>query len=277
MKAIIFARVSTQEQEEGYSIPAQIKRMCDYAQKKLLPVDKVIKITESSSQEVRTKFNELISYIKSSHETFCLITDTVDRLQRSFRETPILDDLRKKGKIEMHFLRENLILNKNTNRSMLTFWDMSVLLASSYVRNIGDNVYRSMAYCAKEGKCMYKHPFGYKKDYSLDPHHSILVKKVFDLYGTGTYSFEQIVKLLSHEYKFTKRGIQTILRNEFYMGKVKFSDGRYEHNYPKIISKNKFDKIQTILKKRCKSHRSRDIYGNITTPGEVPKGQTSIF
>ena len=49
MKAIILARVSTKEQqEEGYSIPSQVRRLTEYAQKKQLTVYKTFQITESS-------------------------------------------------------------------------------------------------------------------------------------------------------------------------------------------------------------------------------------
>ena len=41
MKAIILARVSTKEQEDGQSIPAQVRRLTEYADKKQLSVIKV--------------------------------------------------------------------------------------------------------------------------------------------------------------------------------------------------------------------------------------------
>lgn len=57
MKAIILARVSTKEQqEEGYSIPAQVRRLSEYAQKKQLTVYKTFQITESSSLDTRKEF-----------------------------------------------------------------------------------------------------------------------------------------------------------------------------------------------------------------------------
>ena len=63
-----------------------------------------------------------------------MVTDTVDRLQRSFRETPLFDELRKEGKLELHFLRENLIVSQHANSSQLMQMGHGCTLASSYVR-----------------------------------------------------------------------------------------------------------------------------------------------
>lgn len=40
MKALLLARVSSKEQEEGQSIPAQIRRLTEYAQKRVLRLNK---------------------------------------------------------------------------------------------------------------------------------------------------------------------------------------------------------------------------------------------
>src|SRR3989344_6153418 len=125
MKSLILARVSTREQaEEGQSIPAQTRRLTEYVVKKQLDLLRVFEITESSTHDTRKKFDEVLDLIKKSKEPLALVVETVDRLQRSFKESVVLDDLRKDGKIEIHFVRENLVLNKNSNSSQLLQWDM---------------------------------------------------------------------------------------------------------------------------------------------------------
>lgn len=89
MKAVIFARVSSKDQEEGQSIPSQVRRLTEYALKKGFEIDKTYQVVESSSKETRKQFEQIINYIKKAKEPFALITETVDRLQRSFRETPV--------------------------------------------------------------------------------------------------------------------------------------------------------------------------------------------
>lgn len=136
MKAIILARVSSKDQEEGQSIPAQVRRLTDYAERKKIEVEKVFQITESSSKETRKQFDEIIRLVRKHKQKVALITDTVDRLQRSFRETPLLDEMRRQGKLELHFLREGLVINQESNSAQLLQWDIGVLFASSYVRQL---------------------------------------------------------------------------------------------------------------------------------------------
>lgn len=80
---------------------------------------------------------------------------------RSFRETPLLDDLRKQGKLEIHFLREGLILNQESNSALLSQWDMLVVISSAYVRNLSDNVKRSKDHAVRNGIWGSKAPLGY--------------------------------------------------------------------------------------------------------------------
>ncbi|WP_075882642.1 recombinase family protein [Candidatus Protochlamydia sp. W-9] len=103
MKAIILARVSSKDQEKGQSIPAQVRRLTEYVERRKIEIEKVFQITESSSKDTRKQFDEIIKLVRKHRTKVALITDTVDRLQRSFRETPILDELRRQGKLELHF------------------------------------------------------------------------------------------------------------------------------------------------------------------------------
>ena len=143
-----------------------------------------------------------LHYVKKSKQPIALITDTVDRLQRSFRETPLLDELRKEGKLELHFLREGLIVNQQSNSSQLLQWDIGVLFASSYVRQLSDNVKRSKEQSAKNGEWSAKAPFGYKnvslptgkKTIEVDPVNAPYVVKMFEMYATGIKSFQTIAQ-----------------------------------------------------------------------------------
>lgn len=53
MKAIILARVSTKEQEDGHSINAQVQRLQDYCQRRKLDVIKTYQLIESSTRGLR--------------------------------------------------------------------------------------------------------------------------------------------------------------------------------------------------------------------------------
>ncbi|MFC1842005.1 recombinase family protein [Candidatus Dependentiae bacterium] len=263
MKAIIFARVSSKDQEEGKSIPAQVRRLTEYALKKNFKIESTFQITESSSKETRKQFNQIIAHVKKTKEPIALITDTVDRLQRSFRETPLLDELRRQGKLELHFLREGLVINQDSNSAQLLQWDVGVLFASSYVRQLGDNVKRSQEQCIKNGQWISKAPYGYKnitlpsgeKDIIIDELQAPFVTKIFELYAKGNNSFQTIaVKMREQNFAKTSRGksvtartIELILKNPFYMGKMRIKNKLYPHKYEILISEQLFNKVQDTI------------------------------
>jgi site-specific DNA recombinase len=165
MKAIILARVSDKKQDSN---EAQVVRVSDYVKRKGLTVWKTVEIEESSTKGDREKFQEVIKMIQESNETIALVVDTVDRLQRSFKESVQLDELRKAGKIEIHFYRENLLLRKDSNSSELLRWDMAVMFARSYVLQLSDNVKSKQNRCWRGGELIGKPPIGYESVYDAD-------------------------------------------------------------------------------------------------------------
>ena len=165
MKAIILARVSTEEQmTEGQSIPAQLARAQEYAKRKSLDVISEYQFDESSIKDKRAKFEKVIDEIKKSKDKVVLIVETVDRLQRSFKESVMLDELRKQDKLELHFIRENLIIHKNSNSSEIQRWDLAVFVAKSFVLQISDNVKRTFDQKIKRGEVTGQAPLGYIND-----------------------------------------------------------------------------------------------------------------
>lgn len=268
MKAIIFARVSSKEHEDGQSIPAQVRRLTEYALRKNFKIESTFQVTESSTKETRKQFDEVVNFIIKSKEPYALITDTVDRLQRSFRETPLLDELRKQGKIELHFLRDGLIVSKDSNSSQLLQWDMGVLFSSSYVRQLGDNVKRSQEQCIRNGQWISKAPYGYKnvalpsgqKTIEVNQEQAEIVVKIFEEYAKGNNSFQTIAVKLKEGFPLTSRGksitdrtVEIILKNSCYMGMMCIKGQLYPHKYPTLISEELFNNLQDIIYKCNKS------------------------
>jgi len=206
MKAIILARVSDKKQDSN---EAQINRVLDYTRHKDLTIWKRYEIEESSTKGDREKFQEVVAEIEKSNEPIALVVDTVDRLQRSFKESVQLDDLRKSGKLEIHFYRENLVIRKDSNSADLLRWDMAVMFARSYVLQLSDNVKRKQEEMIRVGIYPSKPPRGYKRDplsvtpkeVIIDDYNSKVVKKAFELYATGAYSLDLLTKKINEDYR----------------------------------------------------------------------------
>ena len=265
MKSIILARVSTEDQMiDGQSIPAQIAKARDYAKRKELPIKSEYQFDESSLKDRRTKFEQVVDEIKKSKERVALIVETVDRLQRSFKESVLLDELRKQGKLEIHFIRENLIIHKDSNSSEIQRWDLAVFVAKSFVLQISDNVKRTYEYKIRRGEWIGKAPLGYvnltkedgSKNIEPDPIRSQFIIEMFKLYATDSYSVRTLAERLKRmglmsNMKVSKPVgtalIYHALKNPFYYGMMGYKGNLYPHKYAPLISKEIFDLAQRIL------------------------------
>ena len=260
MKAIILARVSDKKQDSN---EAQVTRVSEYVRAKGLISWKTYEIEESSTKGDRRRFQEVIKDIEQSLETIALVVDTVDRLQRSWRESVLLDDLRKQGKLEIHFYRENLIINQNSNSADLLRWDMGVMFARSYVLQLSDNIKRKQEQMRKNGEWASRPPIGYISLHNdegrrtriiPDAQRAPFIQKIFELYGRGTYSVKRLkaeVDDLGFRSETGKplsiSNYHRVINNPFYYGVMKCKQGLFPHNYEPLISKHLFLRCQEVL------------------------------
>jgi site-specific DNA recombinase len=78
MKAVIFARVSTQEQEtDGHSIDAQIAKLREYSKRNDLEIIKEFEVVESSTRGERPEFYKMIEFVKAQKGQIALVCDKV--------------------------------------------------------------------------------------------------------------------------------------------------------------------------------------------------------
>jgi len=143
-QAVILSRVSSKDQEDGYSLEVQTDRLEKYCMRKNLHVLKRFQIVESSTKGDRTKFTEIIKFIKTQRESVAFVADKVDRIQRSQKETPILDDLIRKGKLELHFNSEGYIIHRDSTAHEMMMWGMGVVIAKSHTDLLSENVKKSL-------------------------------------------------------------------------------------------------------------------------------------
>jgi DNA invertase Pin-like site-specific DNA recombinase len=253
MLAIILARVSSQEQEEGHSIAAQKRRLQEYCERQRLNVIRTCEIVESSTRGDRREFHEMIAFAKAQTERVAIVADAVDRVQRSFKESVLLDDLRRSGRVEVHFLRENLVLNEDTPSDRLLMWDFATIAAKAYVAALSENVRRSLTFKRQNGEWTSRAPIGYrnttdeasgKRTIVVDPQRAPYVTRAFKLYSTGSYSVSGLARLLREEgltndlppyNPLSSSMVHRMLQNSFYFGVMKIRGKEYAHRYPPLI------------------------------------------
>ncbi len=266
MKAIILSRVSSKDQEEGYSIAAQTEKLKAYCQSKKLDVLKVFEITESSTVGDRKQFKDMLAYAKDihgkTHQRLAIIVDAVDRLMRNFTEQPVLNDLINQDIIELHFARTGGIVHKDSTSTDKLFWNFQIMMAQAYVDSLKDNVKRSIDYKIKKGEYIAQAPIGYLNvpknqrldtDVILDETRCFLVKRLFQEYATGTHTLRDMVGLAKRWDLRSRSGkhlvrshIHKILQDQFYIGVMTIKGQLHPHRYPCLIDEETFAKCQQV-------------------------------
>ncbi|WP_428050570.1 recombinase family protein [Candidatus Avelusimicrobium caledoniensis] len=266
--AIILARVSSAEQREGKSLAAQEASAREYCKRKQMIVEETFSLTESSTRGDRTEFHKMMEYVKNSPHPLAIVADTLDRFQRSFKESLEFEPLLQSGKFELHFISNSLIINQYSRSSERMMYDFGVMGAKSYVDQLRENTLRGFSQKVKDKEYPFRAPVGYrnvkingKKTIEVDPKTSPLIKKLFVQYASGNYSmhaaavdFHNSGVLSCHKTPFTVGSVCRILSNPFYYGQMRICGQLFPHSYPPIITPELFKQCERVRKRLNKDH-----------------------
>ncbi len=265
-KAVILARVSTKEQEEdGFSLPAQEKIMKDYAKRSDLNLDvvKPFSIAESASKTKQRKiFNEMMVFVNESNIKV-LIVEKVDRLTRSFKDMVMIDEwLEEDEERQIHLVKDGLVLHKNARSQEKLNWGVKVLFAKNYIDNLREEVAKGVKEKLEQGWYpATRPPIGYKhtgekghKEQIIDVEKAPLVKLAFELYDSGNYSILSLSKELDNQgltsvvgKPLSKSYVHMMLRDKFYVGIMTWCGVEYPGKFEALIDEDLFERVQARL------------------------------
>ena len=79
--AVLYVRVSSKDQEQGFSIPAQRQLLTDYASQNGLRIIRQFEDVETAKRAGRTAFGEMVEFLRKA-EGSCriLLVEKTDRL-----------------------------------------------------------------------------------------------------------------------------------------------------------------------------------------------------
>ncbi len=267
-QAIAYCRVSSKEQEEtGYSLPAQEKLLKEYAQRKDLVILKVFSVAESASGSKQRKvFSEMISYL-NKNKIPNLLCEKVDRLSRNLKEAVIANDwVEEDLERKIHFVKQNLVVHKNAKSDEKFRWDIEIILAKKYISNLSEEVKKGQKEKIAQGWLPTKPPLGYKttgdkghKIHIIDQNKSPFIKKMFELYSTGNYSTPALVEVMHEEglrnhsgKKVGKSRLYDLLSDPFYCGQMKWNQQVFPAKHEPIITKDLFNLVQEKMHRKFK-------------------------
>jgi site-specific DNA recombinase len=91
--AVLYARVSSKEQEQGYSIPAQQELLRRYAGQTGVAVAQEFIDVESAKTSGRPGFAAMLEYLRLNPACRVVLAEKTDRLYRNLKDYVTLDEL----------------------------------------------------------------------------------------------------------------------------------------------------------------------------------------
>ncbi len=268
-RAVIYARVSSKEQErEGFSIPAQLRLLHDYAASNQITVVAEYIDVETAKQSGRSGFGEMVQYLRRARGGCqVVLVEKTDRLYRNLKDWVTIDEL----DLEIHFVKEAVVLSRDSRSSEKFMHGIKVLMAKNYIDNLSEEVRKGMTEKAEEGIWPTKAPLGYRNVLREDGKHVIeqdpevapIIRQVFEWYGTGRYSLQDVTLMARDaglSYGRTgasvpKSKIHKALRNPIYQGDVVWNGRTYRGIHEPLISQQLWEQVQDILSGRPGKHR----------------------
>jgi site-specific DNA recombinase len=267
--AVLYARVSSKEQEkEGFSIPAQLKLLRDYAAAQGLAVEQEYVDVETAKQTGRVSFGEMIAHLRAYPAIHVLLVEKTDRLYRNLKDWVTVDEL----DVEIHFVKEGVVLSRDSRSSEKFMHGIKVLMAKNYIDNLSEEARKGMQEKAEQGIWPTKTPLGYrnvvgpngKKIIEPDPDIAPTIAQLFEWYATGTLSLKEATrKARAAGLTFRKTGtpvpvstVHNILRSRLYMGEFEWNSRLYQGSHQPIVSRELWEHVQGVLDGRhAKRHR----------------------
>ncbi len=255
--AVIYARVSSKEQnDEGYSIPAQLRLLRDYAREKGIEVVEEFTDAETAKQAGRTSFAKMLQFIKAKSISTILVEKT-DRLYRNFADFVKVDELGS----ELHFVKEGQVISVESRSADKFMHSIRVCMAKNYVDNLSEEIRKGMAEKARQGIYPTHAPLGYlnapdgpRKKIVLDPDRGVLVTRLFEAYASGSYSLTQLTQFAREIGLVTKKhhqvqrsNIALMLQSPVYSGRIVWNGESYPGTHTPLVDKLTFDRVQDIL------------------------------
>src|SRR5258708_39283757 len=235
----MYVRVSSKDQEkEGFSIPAQLRLLREYAANRGFVIVQEFEDVETAKVSGRTHFNEMLVYLKRHHASCrTILAEKTDRLYRNPKDWVTLDEM----DVEIHFVKENEIASRDSRSSEKFMHGMKVLMAKNFIDNLSEETRKGMVEKARSGIYPSFAPIGYrnaegpngKRIIVPDACNAGVVSELFSRFATGKYSLDAIIGELRAEgvtlrgRRLQKSTLHQILRKRLYMGEFDFDGVTY--------------------------------------------------
>ncbi|MEQ1933072.1 MAG: recombinase family protein [Fimbriimonadaceae bacterium] len=257
-KAVIYARVSSKEQEaEGFSVDAQLRLLRAYAAEQAVDVAREFTEAETAKKSGRKAFGEMLRFLEA-HPGHVILVEKVDRLYRNFADYVKVDHLG----AELHFVKDGMVIGESSKSQDKFMHGIRVLMAKNYVDNLSEEIRKGLNEKAAQGIYPTHAPLGYlnsvepgtkRKLIVPDPARAHLVKALFEAYASGTHSMETLTTMARSMRLTSKKGlplvksaIEQILKHPAYYGVIRWNGQESLGIHEPLVSKQTWDQVQAV-------------------------------
>ena len=289
--AVLYARVSSKDQEqEGFSVPAQLKLFREYAHKNGFQIVREFVDVETAKKTGRKQFGEMVRFLRQNAYCHTIIVEKTDRLYRNFGDYVTLENM----EVEIHLPKEGQIISKAARSQDKLLHGIQLVIAKNFVENLKEEVRKGMREKAEQGIYPSRPPLGYRNNkiehtIETDPGKAPIARRMFELYASGRFSLQLVWKSLKGEFdvNLSKSHVEKLLKNPFYAGTF-YWDGRpYPGTHEPLISRDLFDQVQAVFRghnqPKYKKHEFafggflRCAYDDCTITAELKKNRYTYY
>ena len=264
MRAALYARVSTFQQTDKDSIPAQVDALKKYAEEHNYEIQDIY-IDDGISGSLlaeRDELQRLLENVENGNVDIILICK-LDRWFRSVKHYLTVQEILDRHSVPWKTIWESYETATPTGRLMVT---QMLAFAEFEAQNTALRINKTFDY-KKKGKEVLsgKVPFGYKiqdKHLVIDPDKAEIARRVFQTYmDTGSIS-ETLRRTEGLGLPRTQRAIKLLLQNRKYIGECYGIENYHEA----IIDRDTFDMVQEMLKRNVRqNHFRKYIFSGLCT------------
>jgi DNA invertase Pin-like site-specific DNA recombinase len=268
MNVVLWARVSSREQREGYSIDAQLRLTRARALENGWAVVREFVVAESARRGAeRVAFNEMFAWVKANakRQTIgAILSHKLDRVCRNMRDAVRLQELGDTCGVKLEFVDNQF----GPGAAGTLSFNVMAAVAQYYSDNLRAEVLKGKDEKVRQGWPPGGAPFGYMnvddRDEPVQPHpeKSVALVRMFELYAGVGQTFKTLAEALAQEGhtfrpsqpRFPRTALSYILGNRFYIGELHRNGMIYEGRYRRLIDRAIFDACQDIMNGR--NHRT---------------------
>lgn len=253
------ARVSSKDQEDGYSLASQDKLISTYSDNHNFKLLKVFKIAETASKaKQRRIFKEAMKFV-ANHQVKNLIVEKVDRHARNFYDAVETDEwLQADETRKIHFIKDGLVLHKNSRSQEWLNWGIRVVMAKNYIDNLREEAMKGWSEKLAQGWLPGVPPPGYinktvdgRRIQVLDEKTWRVIKTMFELYLQPGQNGKTITKEMALRGIRTRKGrpyahsrVDEMLKNPYYVGVIRWDGREYPGKHKTFIDRTLWSRVQ---------------------------------